>query len=307
MRTRILILLALIIILSTEPAFACSPAPHAVQTYCTVREDIFQPETVCLNEGCSLKIQNPRNYVEIHGSHLQTRVTVYQNSAHGSSGLLTFIPHEKETLADSLAVNTRVCNEDFSADQATILLEVQKWYVEEKHYFWDRSLDIEPFTDKRQQALEQQDYFKCAYAEYQRVGNWLVVKNTTRPYCQSSILVGFMCPMTVFSLGSFVIYLFTHINSSTIPYVLIFMIAIGLVVAFLIYLKRRGDLGQVLRPNRFNILATGGLTILFGCMIGIPVFLEWIIPSYLLTSAFAYLLYRQESPKSNVTTQKNIC
>jgi|GEM_PF-4575613 len=302
MRAKSLLLLVLVILLSTERAFACSPVPHSVQTYCTVREDIFQ-ETVCLNEDCSLKIQGSKTSVTIPGSHAQTKVTVYHNRASGPSGLLVFIPGEEENLADSLAVNTLVCNEDFSADQAAILVEVQKWYAEDKHYFWDRSLDIEPFTDKREQALEQQDYFKCAYAEYQRVGNWLVVKNTTRPYCQGSILVGVICPMTVFSLGSFVIYLFTHLNASTLPYVLICMAAIGLVVVFLIYLKRRRDLRQFLRPNRFNILATGGLTILFGCMIGIPVFLEWIIPSYLLTSAFSYMLYRQEHPNSSVTAQ----
>lgn len=134
----------------------------------------------------------------------------------------------KETTNNLLAIAPD-CKEDLIPVLVSFQQHVITWldYESKRGAFLDGNLILEPYSVEKEGELstEKSNLFSCSYSEYEHVGDWLIIFETSRPYCHTYWHVGSTCPRVIFSLGHFFFYLVANFSLKTLPHL------IGLLVA----------------------------------------------------------------------------
>lgn len=134
----------------------------------------------------------------------------------------------KDTINNLLAIAPD-CEEDLTPVLESFQQEVAIWldYENKRGAFLDGDLILEPYSMEKEGELsiEKSNLFSCSYAEYKRIGDWLIIFETSRPYCHTYWFGGGMCPSIIFSLGHFFFYLATDFSLATLPHLIGLLIA----------------------------------------------------------------------------------
>lgn len=134
---------------------------------------------------------------------------------------------------ENLQAASKNCKEDLSPAFETFKKEIIAWLRKDKRILLDRDLILEPYSIERDNEIQENknNLFSCRYEESQHVGDWLIVFKTGRPYCLTYwYSPGGMCPVIVLSLGSFLLYLITHLSLTTLPYLAGWLMASGAII-----------------------------------------------------------------------------
>jgi hypothetical protein len=102
---------------------------------------------------------------------------------------------------------------------------------------------------------EQISYGRCSYHEYSRLGDWLLSKEVSRPYCVLSGRLGFPCLTVELSLVGFVWFLLQHIDLSTLPYLGIVLLGSLSLLGMIAFIHRRGG-RRAFRPSIWLLALT---------------------------------------------------
>lgn len=122
------------------------------------------------------------------------------------------------TINNLLAVAPE-CEEDLTPVLPTFEEEIKKWldYRNKRSAFLDGDLILEPYSAARDSELinRTNNLLSCDDEEYKHIGNWIIIFETSRPYCH---LVPGTCGSIILSLGHFLFYLVANISLTTLPY-----------------------------------------------------------------------------------------
>jgi hypothetical protein len=250
-RTRIplLFLLAFLALLPSY-AFACSPAPQDVRVRCTIRTDaFFQP--VCFGSDCSARFQREELGTKVVSQHLND--SIYINDRYG----IIFSPLLTSQYADALTLIQMLCVEDMRAIRPAVLQAIDAWAKNDQRLLYNGDLVLEPYVAKTEQAMHQEQisYGRCNYHEYSRLGDWLLSKEVSRPYCVLSGRLGFPCPNVELSLVGFVWFLLQHIDFSTLPYLGIVLLSSLSLLGMIAFIHRHGG-RRAFRPSIWLLALT---------------------------------------------------
>ena len=130
----------------------------------------------------------------------------------------------KETMSNLLAIAPE-CAEDLTPVLDSFEQELAVWLdYESRDAFLDGDLILEPYSLEKDAELgrEKGNLLSCGYAEYKHIDNWVIISETSRPYCH---IVPATCGTVVLSLGNFLFYLVTNISIATLPYLAGFFLA----------------------------------------------------------------------------------
>lgn len=140
---------------------------------------------------------------------------------------------EAKTIENFQAVRQN-CKEDLSPVFETFKKEIVVWLRKDKRFLLDRDLVLEPYSVDRDNQIQKNknDLLLCNYEESKRIGNWLIVFKTGRPYCLPFWDAGHggMCPTIVISLLGFLFYLVTNLSLTTLPYLAGLLLASGTII-----------------------------------------------------------------------------
>jgi hypothetical protein len=236
-RTRIvLFLLSLCCALLPVNALACSPAQQSVRVLCTHRSH-FQAQSICFGSDCSLQFKDEISGTQVLSTHLQN--SVYITDRFG----IVFLPLRTSQHEDALRVIQLICVEDFTSILAPLLHAIDRWTRTDQHQPGNGDFILQPYTETKEQALHQDSsaYRACQYPAYTRLGDWLVSKQITRPYCVESRRPNVPCPTIELSIGAFLLFLLYHADRSTILYVAIMVFGSALLFgACVLRYRQRG-------------------------------------------------------------------
>ena len=114
------------------------------------------------------------------------------------------------------------CKEDLTPAIDAFEKEIIQWLdVQNRRILLDRDLILEPYSMERESEIQKSknNLLACRYEESQRIGNWLIVSELGRPYCDTSWYSSpGMCPTITLSLGNFLFYLVTNVSLVSLPY-----------------------------------------------------------------------------------------
>jgi hypothetical protein len=145
---------------------------------------------------------------------------------------------QQDEIAQQLAALDGQCATDETLTKIAATY-YSKWHSTPKRFFLDGSLMFEAYSESRFQQLQanNRNLLSCDYEEFERVGDWLVVTETTRPYCLLGPWPneGGSCPSIVFSQSRFVSYLLSNLNLLHLLYFLAYVVVSGAMVGFWMY------------------------------------------------------------------------
>ena len=127
------------------------------------------------------------------------------------------------------------CAEDLTPVLDSFEQEIVKWldYKNNKRgAFLDGDLILEPYSANRNSELQKKknDLSSCSYEEFNSVGNWLIIFETSRPYCYTFWHTPGMCPSIILSLGHFLFYLVTSFSLTALPYLIALLVAGAIII-----------------------------------------------------------------------------
>ena len=142
------------------------------------------------------------------------------------------------------------CAEDLTPILDSFEQEIVKWldYKNKRGAFLDGDFILEPYSAGKDSELQtnKNSLLSCGYAEYKHIGNWLIIFETSRPYCHTFWFAGGMCPSIIFSLGHFFFYLVMNFSLTTLPHFIVLLIAGSTTTyAWWIFLKKRPKLTRL--------------------------------------------------------------
>ena len=275
--------------------WACTPATPTVIIKCDIEDSLFQQNTTCLIDDCSVNIS--KNQYGILYLNIQDSI-IYINERYGIQFHGFYRQEDTSIYSEYLPYLDSVCVENLNDIKPTFVQEVQKWMSTKKGYFLGGNLIFEPYsTDRESELIESKNaYGNCHYEDFEKVGNWLVVTETCRDYCHLVGGGGGNCPHATKSHLLFIGFLLTHPNVNTIPYLFGYLIVLGVAIGFIVYLFKRKELKHFFKPNKFNITFTSVLGIptflLFLLLTGIEQIIIWIIGYYIFSSLIRYIFLR---------------
>lgn len=187
--TRVVIITILATLLSYSIVQACSPVQLRILVKCSNLE-------VSLLEGLSQPIAGD-TYEDTQERWINSTI----------NNLRAIVPNCEENMAPVIPAFEQ---------------EIITWFEDEtnKDAFLDGDLILEPYSSEREAVLSKSrgNVLSCSYTEYKKVGNWLIVLETSRPYCYTFWYAPGMCPSIILSLGHLLFYLATNLSITTIPY-----------------------------------------------------------------------------------------
>lgn len=281
----------------SNSVWACSPAETAVSIKCDIEDSLFQQNTTCLIDDCSVNISINQNR-ELHLNIPDSRDIIYIDETYGIQFYGFYREEYTSNYSHLLPYLDSVCVENLKDIEPTFAKEVQNWMTTKKGNFLGGNLIFEPYsTDRESELIESKNaYGNCHYEDFEKVGNWLVVTQTSRDYCYLTGGGGGMCPYAIKSHLQFIGFLLTHPNSDTIPYLFGYLIAVVIAIGFIAYFFKRKELKLFFKPNKFNIIFTLVLGIptflLFLMFTGIEQIIVWIIGYYIFASLIKYFYLR---------------
>lgn len=154
----------------------------------------------------------------------------------------------------ALAQRAADCGLDVTIVQQNLEAEYRQWLQAHASDTPTWNLIFEPYSLNLEQELEtrQRDLFSCYYADYERLGDWLVLTKRWRSYCHPNIFV-FCGADTVFLIG-LLGYAFSHMSWVTLPYIL------GYITLPLLGI---GVLRQVLKYRLFKPILVADILLIF--------------------------------------------
>jgi hypothetical protein len=212
-RTRLLIM-TLLCVFTMLPvqAFACSFAPAAVNIHCRTHSDMVGKK-ICIGGDCSATFERESLGARLTSSALKD--SIYSNDSYG----IFFYADRTTLIADAVSVIEQMCTEDLSAIRTQFIQAIEAWRVKEKDSLRDGNLVLTTYSVAEENRLsrDRDSYGSCYYAEFERLGDWLLSSETSRSYCMVSRKLVFPCPTVELSSMYFLGFLLTHINQATLP------------------------------------------------------------------------------------------
>lgn len=206
----------------------------------------------------------------------------------------------KETFVNLQAIVPK-CAEDLTPVLEPLSQEIINWFdsADQRRAIFDGNLIFEPYSSDRAFDLEKNknNLLSCDYGEYKQIGNWLVIFETSRPYCQAFSYILGSCPSIVLSLESFFVYLVTNFSIATLPYLAGLLFA-SVTTTYLWW--------QVLRNRPALKLwetVVLSLIVLMGqlCVMVVPVWLPGQVIGWILFFGILVLWYKQLINKKHVS------
>jgi hypothetical protein len=130
-------------------------------------------------------------------------------------------------------------------------------------------------------ALERDSYGDCYYAEFVRLGDWLLSNEAARSYCVDSISIGYLCPIAEVSSVRFLGFLLTHIDRNTLPYLSGYLLGLAILAGMIVMVYRRGVL-RAFRPTIWTILGALAGSIALAIIGGLVNFFVYLIVVYII-------------------------
>lgn len=295
----------LLFLVSPQIALACSPAEPTAVIEAQIDKNLLSQEKSCLDQACLFTLEKDQygyfslQRTDLEAGHPTQRVGSIDRE--GDSVRISYFSFYRndETPLNEVAfveVLDKLIENDLSDIKPVLFQEITNWTNGRKGYFLGGNLTFAPYDQSRESKLlkDKNQLLECHYSEYKRVGNWLVTNSTSRDYCYLSGGGGGMCPHAVISYPQFLAFLLSDINGTTFPYLAIFALVIGSIVAFGIYLIRKKELWFFLRPRKAKIVVTIIAGILLSlsfltALLGIERFLWYILIVYLIASLVQYI------------------
>jgi hypothetical protein len=287
-----LLIITLLFMLAALPAqaFACSFAPSAVNIHCRTRSDLVGKK-ICIGGNCSATFERESGGARLTGSPLKD--SIYSNDSYG----IFFYADRTTLIADAVLVIEQICTEDLSAIRPQFIQAIEAWRMKEKDALRDGDLVLTTYSVVEEKRLTQDrySYGSCHYAEFERLGDWLLSTETSRSYCVITRKLVFPCPIIEISSVQFLGFLLTHISRETLPYLAAYLLGIVLLVGMLIFVYRRGTLRQF-RPNVWAILGALAGGIALAGIWGFNNFFVYLAILYILVCFIRGML----APKPNI-------
>lgn len=311
--------------LSAQIAMACSPVQPTTIIEAQVDKNLLSQQRSCLDQNCLFVLEKDQ-YGYFSLKRTDAEVTDYPGQNIGSVDKVGSVDKKGKTIRISYFLFYR--NNEISLDKAAfvealdkliennisdikpiLFQEIDSWTSGRKGYFLGGNLTFTPYEQSKESKLskDKNQLLDCYYAEYKRVGNWLVTNSTSRDYCYLTGGGGGMCPHAVISYPQFFVFLLSNINGTTAPYLAVFIaIIIAIIIAtalFTAYLIRKKELWFFLKPRKTKVIITiiaGVLMFLSFAtgLLGIERFLWYLLLVYLIASLIGYIkLKRKAEPK----------
>ena len=269
-RTHVVLIAILASLLSYSIAVACSPVTPRILVKCSNLEVSI--------EGGSQPVTG-----DTYESILKKRVNATINN------LWAVVPE---------------CEEDLIPVLPTFEQEIIKWldYRNNKRGVLDGDLVLEPYSTRRDAELQQKknNLLSCSYEEYQHFGEWLIVFETSRPYCYDFWYAPGACPSIILSLGHFLFYLVANFNLNALPY-LLGLLSAGAALFYLVWrvLKNRPNL----QAWKISVLSVVILAVELFLLV-MPFWVIGQIVGWILVFYIAILWYKRLKNKEYVFGQK---
>lgn len=194
------------------------------------------------------------------------------------------------------------CDEDLTSVLPTFEQEIGKWldYRNNKRgAFLDGDLVFEPYSTDRDSELRQKknSLLSCSYEEYKHIGDWLIIFETSRPYCYDFWYAPGACPSVILSLGHFLFYLVANFNLNALPY-LLGLLSAGAAIFHLVWrvLKNR----PVLQAWKISVLSLVILAVELFLLV-MPFWVIGQIVGWILVFYIAILWYKRLKNKNYVS------
>lgn len=305
---------ALFLVLA-QIVMACRPAQPTAVIEAQIDNNLLTQQKSCLDENCLFVLEKDQ-YGYFSLMRTDAEGTGYPGQNIGSvdrEGKTIWISYSSFYRNDKMPLNEiafvealdKLVENDISDIKPTLFQEIENWTKGRKGYFLGGNLTFTPYKQSKEAELlkEKNQLLDCHYAEYKRVGNWLIKNSTSRDYCYLAGRGGGMCPSAVISYPQFLAFLLSNINGTTAPYLAVFLLVIGGIAAFGIYLIRKKELWFFLKPRKAKIVVTIiagvllSLSFLTG-ILGIERLLCYLLAVYLIASLVGYIgLKRKGEPK----------
>ncbi len=159
--------------------------------------------------------------IRVKCSNLETSILAQESQA------MSETPEDyQERIVDETIKNLHAviptCTEDLTPALEAFEQEIIQWFqLKNRRILLDRDLILEPYSIARDSEIQKNknNLFSCRYEESKHIGNWLIVSEMGRPYCNTSWYGSSgVCPTVVLSLGHFLYYLVTNLNLVALPY-----------------------------------------------------------------------------------------
>jgi hypothetical protein len=138
-----------------------------------------------------------------------------------------------------------VCGEE-TALVASELDDLMTAWSRSRRSYLDGNMIIEPYSPQAEMAIQsrQRDLLSCRLDTFTRLGNWLIVTETHRPYCDTNQLIT-LCPTVVFSISGFASYLLANPSPMGGAYLFVLLVVCAVMVAsfYQFAKKRRTSMG----------------------------------------------------------------
>jgi hypothetical protein len=193
------------------------------------------------------------------------------------------------------------CAEDLTPVLSPLRQELVEWFnsPNQRRVILDGNLIFEPYSTDRAFELQKNknNLLSCGYSKYKQIGNWLIILETSRPYCQPFWYALGSCPSIVLSLGAFFVYLVTNFSLTTLPYLAGFFLA-GVTTMYIWWkvLRDRPALKLWKMIVLSFIILTGQL-----CVMALPVWLPGQIIGWISCLGLLVLWYIQVKTKRYVS------
>lgn len=301
--------------LSVQVVMACSPVRSTTAIEAQVDKNLLSQQKSCLDQNCLFVLEKDQyGYFSLKRTDAEIDSYPGQNigrvDKEGKTIRISYfsfyrnneIPLNKTAFVEAL---DKLIVNDITDIKPILFQEIESWSGGRKGYFLSGNSTFTPYDQSEEAELlkDKNQLLDCHYAEYKRVGNWLIKNYTSRDYCYLSGGGGGMCPSAVISYPKFFAFLLTNINSATAPYLFVFLALIVGVVIFTAYLIREKELWFFLKPRKAKVILTIIAAIILSLgfltgITGIERFLWYLLFVYLITSLIGYIkLKRKSEPK----------
>ncbi|MBS1266276.1 MAG: hypothetical protein MAG795_00243 [Candidatus Woesearchaeota archaeon] len=254
----------------SDSVFACSPAPNYISISCTPTNTLDENEL-------------PQGY------------RFYNEKLTLSSG------YKFESVDENFDFLTSNCQEDVESVKPELINLFKEYNSKEHRYFTHERTEIVPYDEtlienNKNSRYNPDNVGNCYFENVYKLGDFVVNEGGMRDYCHLTGGGGGMCPHATKLHLQFFGFILTNPNVNTLPYLFGYLIAIGVVIGFIVYLFKRKELKLFFKPNKFNIIFTLVLGIptflLFLLFTGIEQIIVWIIGYYIFSSTIKYIYLR---------------
>ena len=223
--------------------------PYIVQ--CTIPKQYFIQDFTCLNSNCSIRIENRETHQNLLIPNKKTSILL-QNYIE----LKHIYPH--------IEILNTLCKEQFSSSvlsKISLIIEEKNTTHESK--FSGEKLLIQPlnyntvdeYTLQLEKDIKQLD--ECYITKITIYENWIVTSKEKKTYCEIQFNSENSCYETIIKKGSFLNFIFSNPNSTTLPYVLFIFLFLSLVGSSFLFtknLKKEKKIKQFFTITKTKIL-----------------------------------------------------